>query len=193
MHQLIAMLLLSCCQGKPPDALWWHVQIEATPVLPRARNSAARQEQQKPLAYKVGRLLALSLLATMGRRTPILRWIIAPVVSWSLDGDLLPQGDGGLQPSAWWSPRAGGGATTTGSILCFSSVYGHKLLRKETRHAPDNTDGASRNPQMLFKSGERLLGTERAVALAALGAVPAVAPWALDFLQLWRSRRAAFS
>jgi hypothetical protein len=43
---------------------------------------------------------------------------------------------------------------------------------------------------MLFKSGERLLGTERAGALAALGLVPAVAPWALDFLQLWRSRRA---
>jgi hypothetical protein len=49
----------------------------------------------------------------------------------------------------------------------------------------------SGNLQMLFKSGERLLGTERALALAALGLVPAVAPWALDFLQLWRSRRAA--
>ena len=44
---------------------------------------------------------------------------------------------------------------------------------------------------MLFKSGERLLGTERALLLAALGLVPAVAPWALGFLQLWRSRRAA--
>ena len=51
---------------------------------------------------------------------------------------------------------------------------------------------ASQHPQMLFKSGERLLGTERAAALAALGLVPAVAPWALDFLQLWRSRRAGF-
>lgn len=43
--------------------------------------------------------------------------------------------------------------------------------------------------QMLFKSGERLLGTERALLLAVLGLIPAVAPWALDFLQLWRSRQ----
>lgn len=42
--------------------------------------------------------------------------------------------------------------------------------------------------QMLFGSGERLLGTERAFILAALGLIPAVAPWALDFLQLWRAR-----
>jgi hypothetical protein len=94
-------------------------QIEVTPVLPRARSRGPQQEQQKPLGYKVARLLALSLLASWGRRTPILGWFVAPV--------------------------------------------------------------------MLFKSGERLLGTERALLLAALGLVPAVAPWALGFLQLWRS------
>lgn len=42
-------------------------------------------------------------------------------------------------------------------------------------------------PMMLFSSGERLLGTERALLLAAIGLVPQIAPWALDFLHLWRA------
>lgn len=42
--------------------------------------------------------------------------------------------------------------------------------------------------QMLFSSSERLLGTEHALLLALVGLVPPVAPWALDFLHLWRAR-----
>lgn len=42
--------------------------------------------------------------------------------------------------------------------------------------------------QMLFSSGERLLGTQNALLLSALGLVPQIAPWALDFLHLWRAR-----
>ena len=61
------------------------VQVEATPVLPRVRSKGPQQEQQKPLAFKVGRLLVLSLLARFGRRTPIVGWFVAPVVSSSPD------------------------------------------------------------------------------------------------------------
>jgi len=43
-------------------------------------------------------------------------------------------------------------------------------------------------PMMLFSSSERLLGTEHALLLALVGLVPPVAPWALDFLHLWRAR-----
>lgn len=42
--------------------------------------------------------------------------------------------------------------------------------------------------QMLFSSSERLLGTEHALLLALVGLIPPVAPWALDFLHLWRAR-----
>lgn len=42
--------------------------------------------------------------------------------------------------------------------------------------------------QMLFCSGERLLGTQNVLLLAALGLVPQIAPLALDFLHLWRAR-----
>lgn len=42
-------------------------------------------------------------------------------------------------------------------------------------------------PVMLFFSGERLLGTQNALVLAAVGLVPPIAPWALDFLHLWRA------
>lgn len=55
-------------------------QIETTPVLPKVRK-ASEQEQSKPLTYKVGRLLALSLLTTVGRRTPVVKYFIAPVAS----------------------------------------------------------------------------------------------------------------
>lgn len=63
-----------------PDHDMFHVQIETSPVLPRPGSKAREQEQSKPLAYKIGRLLALSLLATIGRRLPILGWFIAPLV-----------------------------------------------------------------------------------------------------------------
>lgn len=41
---------------------------------------------------------------------------------------------------------------------------------------------------MLFSSSERLLGTENALLLALVGLAPPIAPWALDFLHLWRAR-----
>ena len=48
--------------------------------------------------------------------------------------------------------------------------------------------GPPSRAQMLFGSGERLLGTEAALGLAALGLLPPLAPWALAFLHLWRRR-----
>jgi hypothetical protein len=125
---LLLMLLLRSWLHKPIFKCFIHTlrdvnpalaqQIETTPTLPNARK-ASEQAESKPLTYKIGRLLLLSLLSTLGRRTPLVQWFVAPA--------------------------------------------------------------------MLFGSGERLLGTERALMLAALGLVPAVAPWALDFLQLWRA------
>jgi hypothetical protein len=86
------------------------------------------------------------------------------------------------------TPAAGGASSTGGPICIAIPVQGSCL-----KHPPGDRQPrlGPQNPQMLFKSGERLLGTERALLLAALGLVPAVAPWALGFLQLWRSRRAA--
>ena len=66
------------CSATNQDSI---AQVETMPVLPRARSKGPQQEQQKPLGYKVARLLALSLLASWGRRTPILGWFVAPVVS----------------------------------------------------------------------------------------------------------------
>ena len=166
-----------------------NVQVEVTPVLPRVRSRGPQQEQQKPLEYKVARLLALSLLASWGRRTPILGWFVAPVVSCRRDAIYFFCHLTGVatQVCRFVTP-AGGGASSTGDPICIAipvqgSCPNHPPGDRQQRLGPHNL-------QMLFKSGERLLGTERALLLAALGLVPAVAPWALGFLQLWRSRRA---
>ncbi len=64
-------------------------QVETSPLLrgkirKAGRGSAGQggqQEQTRTLGYKVTRLAALMLLSRFGRRVPVFRWFVAPLVS----------------------------------------------------------------------------------------------------------------
>lgn len=130
---LLIMLMLRSFLHKPLYKCFIHTlrdvnpslaqKVEAAPVLAptasKTANSIQQQQQRRPLGYKVARMALLMLVSKAGRRVPVFKWFVAPV--------------------------------------------------------------------MLFSSGERLLGTQNVLLLAALGLVPQVAPLALDFLHLWRA------
>lgn len=130
---LLLMLMLRSFLHKPIFKCFIHTlrdinpglarQVEVTPVLretvPKTVKPNQQQEQRRPLGYKVARMALLMLVSKAGRRVPVFKWFVAPM--------------------------------------------------------------------MLFCSGERLLGTQNALLLAVGGLIPQVAPWALDFLHLWRA------
>ncbi len=123
---------------------------------------------------QIGRLMVLSLLSTIGRRTPLMGWFVAPVVR-----EAAPCYYSGIQLACLHS-RAFRPTKAPHRQAASSLHFGVPAAQQRC--------SLNHTAQMLFGSGERLLGTERAFILAALGLIPAVAPWALDFLQLWRAR-----
>lgn len=64
-------------------------QVETSPMLPGKIRKAGRgdagqggqQEQTRTLGYKVARLAVITLLSRFGRRVPVFRWFVAPLVS----------------------------------------------------------------------------------------------------------------
>lgn len=59
-------------------------QVEATPIrretASRSTTPNQQQSQWRPLGYKVARMALLMLVSKAGRRVPVFKWFVAPVV-----------------------------------------------------------------------------------------------------------------